>query len=88
MAGNFSERRTGRTATILSGSSVQMQATPVLIGADATPCDEPQIRLHRSGTTVTQIEIVCKCGERILLDCDYSDTGASAVPTAPGGTPS
>ncbi|QDU40223.1 hypothetical protein Mal4_45790 [Maioricimonas rarisocia] len=84
MTGNFSEQRSGRTATILSGANVQLHGTPVVIGAAAGQCDEPQIRLHRNGSTVTQIEVTCKCGERILLDCDY---GAATPQVAPGAVP-
>ncbi|MFG0334036.1 MAG: hypothetical protein ACF8TS_11790 [Maioricimonas sp. JB049] len=73
MTGKFGEQRSGRSATILSAANVQMHGSPVVIGGAAGHSDEPQIRLHRSGSTVTQIEVVCRCGEQILLDCDYAD---------------
>jgi hypothetical protein len=33
---------------------------------------EPKITYVKSGQTITQIEITCKCGEVIRLDLDYN----------------
>lgn len=56
-----------RTPTVLRREGVRV-AAPVAIGRHSQGC-EPEITIHRDGDAVRQIEIRCRCGEHILLDC-------------------
>lgn len=33
---------------------------------------EHEIKLNRNGQSVESIEVVCKCGERIVIRCEYA----------------
>lgn len=57
-----------RTPTVLRREGVRIEAAPVAIGRPPHSC-EPEITIHRDGDAVRQIEIRCRCGEHILLDC-------------------
>lgn len=59
---------TSQTGTVLRREGVRVEAAPVAIGRTAHGC-EPEIMIHRDGDAVRQIEIRCRCGEHILLDC-------------------
>ena len=56
------------TGTVLRREGVRVEAAPVAIGRTSQAC-EPEITIHRDGDAVRQIEIRCRCGEHILLDC-------------------
>jgi hypothetical protein len=43
----------------------------VPVGADANVCRQPQVTVHKQGTDVTAIEVLCSCGERITIELTY-----------------
>lgn len=57
-----------RPRTLLRREGVRVEAAPIAIGRPPHGC-EPEITIHRDADAVRQIEIRCRCGEHILLDC-------------------
>jgi hypothetical protein len=43
----------------------------VTIGPKTGGCT-PEVKLNKNGDTVESIEITCRCGETIRIDCDYT----------------
>lgn len=44
------------------------------------PPPQPEVKVHRLGDKVDQIEVICSCGERIFIKLEYeggSQDGAS-----------
>jgi hypothetical protein len=39
--------------------------------AHESTCQEPRILLDREGEKITQIRVLCSCGQSIVLDCKY-----------------
>jgi hypothetical protein len=61
----------GRNVTIFDPHAVKPAVAHVHAN-DAPPAKSDQrVRLIRNGDVVTAIEIRCKCGEVIYLECEY-----------------
>jgi hypothetical protein len=62
-----------RAKGIVPGHCVQMgrESTRVVIPGQETP-GQPQVELIREGDVIRAIEIVCGCGQRIRLLCNYT----------------
>jgi len=43
----------------------------VTIGPKAKDC-APEVKLNKNGDTIESIEIICRCGEMIRIDCQYN----------------
>lgn len=54
---------------VISAQGVTVAVDPVVIGDRSR--EAPQVSVVRSGGDVVTIEIRCRCGELIVLDCDY-----------------
>jgi len=57
-----------RSHSVLRREAVRVQAAPVSIGRGSHHCDV-EISVQRDGEVIREIEIRCRCGERIVLDC-------------------
>ena len=58
--------------TVRPDHAPPMEKLPLPDTAEAVPHGhEPQIELVRENDAVQRIVVVCKCGERIELDCVY-----------------
>ena len=57
---------------VVSGARVRLSGEAVRIGP-ARPADanEPQIQVVREGDAIQTIQVVCTCGERICIRCEY-----------------
>jgi hypothetical protein len=56
---------------------------PVLTGPAANnprPACEPQVTLHREGSSITGIRVQCSCGQIIDLKCAYPEPGSAPAP--------
>jgi hypothetical protein len=57
---------------VIAARHVQVAAEPLaLVAPGAEACAEPQVNVIRDGEVVRAIEVVCPCGQRIVLDCIY-----------------
>jgi hypothetical protein len=46
--------------------------TPVQTTVRSTPpAPEPQIQVKRSGDRITHIQVQCRCGDQIEIECEY-----------------
>lgn len=63
-----------KAARLIKGSRVFVEA-PLEVCLKDTPDrspHQPEVRVHRSGDRVDHIEVMCSCGERILITLEYS----------------
>ena len=57
---------------VIPASDIRVGSEPVALGIpNHEPGAEPRVNLIRDGNAVLAIEIVCSCGERIVLTCVY-----------------
>lgn len=71
-------RATG--SALIKADRVKMRDTSQTIGHAETPglgSPEPQILLHRRDNVIESIEIVCSCGKRIHVQCEYGQGGTN-----------
>jgi hypothetical protein len=45
--------------------------TAVTTAPTPAPQREPRIEIQRSGDRITRIQVHCRCGDVIDIDCDY-----------------
>lgn len=50
---------------------VRIEGSPEQPAPKADPQHEPFVTLRKEGNRVTQIEILCSCGQRLVFDCEY-----------------
>lgn len=43
----------------------------IRVGPDQVKASSPRVELIRDGDVVRAIEVVCSCGERTTIRCDY-----------------
>lgn len=77
------------SSRILKGSDVKVEGKFTLdvvqVESDsskttATALVEPQVRIVKSESEFSVIEITCSCGEKINLRCDYASVKAPQTP--------
>ena len=57
---------------VIPASHIRLGAEPVALCIPGLhPAEQPHVNLIREGDVVRAIEIVCTCGERIVLNCVY-----------------
>ena len=63
-------------AKLIKGRQV-LEDAPLEVSGDGTSegPPQPEVRTHRSGDRVDQIEVVCSCGERIFIKLEYEGEG-------------
>lgn len=54
-----------------------LEDAPLEVSVDGTSegPPQPEVRTHRCGDRVEQIEVVCSCGERIFIKLEYEGEG-------------
>jgi len=59
-------------AKLIKGRQV-LEDAPLEVSVDGTSegPPQPEVRTHRCGDRVEQIEVVCSCGERIFIKLEY-----------------
>ena len=57
---------------IIKASQIRVAEKRVLVNGSCHG-GVPQVLLHRRNNVVESAEIVCSCGERIVVQCEYSD---------------
>ncbi|AMV25024.1 hypothetical protein VT84_11550 [Gemmata sp. SH-PL17] len=67
------EGRAGAGSPVVRATRVRVSEEAVRIGAPAPggAPGEPTVRVIREGDVVQAIEVVCSCGERIRIRCEY-----------------
>jgi hypothetical protein len=69
---------------IIPASHIRLLGESLPVGAPgAEPCAEPQVNVIRDGDVVRAIEVVCTCGQRVVLDCVYGSNPAPRAPSPP-----
>lgn len=59
-------------SSVIPASHIRLLGEPLPVGAPGhEPCAEPQVSVIRDGEVVRAIEVVCTCGQRVVLDCVY-----------------
>jgi len=75
MANELTESTDGATAgrrAVVAARRVHFARRPVRVGPAATPGHGPKrVSLIRDRDVITAVEVICSCGERIVLECDY-----------------
>ncbi|RKY57883.1 MAG: hypothetical protein DRP94_07800 [Candidatus Latescibacterota bacterium] len=63
-------------AKLIKGRQV-LEDAPLEVSVDGTSegPPQPEVRTHRCGDRVEQIEVVCSCGERIFIKLEYEGEG-------------
>jgi hypothetical protein len=65
--------KTANTMSVITADHVHLTEEPARVGrptsGPARP--EPRIELIREGDIIRAIEVICSCGERIKIRCDY-----------------
>lgn len=57
---------------VIAREHVHVMTEAARVGPHGHPAAaEPRVHLIRDGDTVRAIEVVCTCGERIVLNCVY-----------------
>ncbi|MHC4725993.1 MAG: hypothetical protein ACYS17_02100 [Planctomycetota bacterium] len=81
------------SSRILKASDVKVEGKFTLevvqVESDAskktsTALVEPQVRIVKSESEFSVVEITCSCGEKINLRCDYASVKAPAAPPQNG----
>jgi len=72
-------------SNIIPASHIRMVGGPLPVGLPGEEsCAEPQVNVIRDGDVIRAIEVVCTCGQRVVLDCVYgSPQAANPAPRAP-----
>jgi hypothetical protein len=68
------ETNGSETASVITANRVRVVDDFVLVGSPraALPRVEPRIRLIKEGEIIRALDVICGCGERIRVKCDYS----------------
>ena len=57
---------------IVSGARVRVSGEAVRIGPPrSADANEPKVQVVREGDVIQTIQVVCTCGERICIRCEY-----------------
>jgi hypothetical protein len=64
------EPREASGSAVIPANRIIALQTPVELG-DPQAC-QPQVELQRKGDSVLAVHIFCRCGERIVLECDLA----------------
>jgi hypothetical protein len=68
------EGRAGPGGAVVSAARVRVAVESVRIGpprqADGAP--EPKVQVFHENDVIRMIQVVCTCGERICIRCDYT----------------
>jgi len=60
---------------VVSGNNIRLSAEPAAVPTSrqvAAPTKpEPRIELIREGDVIQAIDVICSCGQRIRLKCNY-----------------
>ncbi len=57
---------------VVAGARVRVTGAAVRVGPVRPPdAHEPQVQVVREGDVIRAIQVVCTCGERIHIRCDY-----------------
>jgi hypothetical protein len=61
-------------ASLVPGGKITVGPQPVEPGpnGDPTQASQPEIQINRNDQGVESIEVVCSCGERIVIRCEYA----------------
>ena len=62
------------TETVILASRVCVVDDTVLVGSPRPtfPRVEPNIRLIKEGGVIRALDVICGCGEKVRVKCDYS----------------
>jgi hypothetical protein len=62
------------SAPVVTSARIRVADTHVRVGAPIAhqPHGEPKIQLIREDGIVRAIDVICGCGERIRVRCDYN----------------
>lgn len=67
------EGRPASGSLVVSGARVRVSAEAVRVGpprpVDTGP--EPKVQVIHEGDVIREIRVVCTCGERICIRCEY-----------------
>jgi hypothetical protein len=60
--------------TVITANRIRMIDDPALVGSirPIFPRVEPDVRLIREDGVIRAFEVVCGCGEKVRVKCDYS----------------
>lgn len=61
-----------RPGAVVAASRVVLADEPVRIGGPAGGPGEPRVHLVREDGVIRAIDVVCACGERIRVRCEYA----------------
>ena len=66
------DERPGGGSLVVSGVRVRVSGAVVRIGpVRPTDAPTPEVRVVRDGDVIRTIQVVCTCGERIAIRCEY-----------------
>ncbi len=68
-----SVKRERRGQPLLPGAHVHFSSDTAHVGVGPR-APQAQVRLIEDAGVVTAIEVTCRCGERILLHCEYQES--------------
>jgi hypothetical protein len=71
MKGRRDERAARRRCAVLKSGHVERAAEPVVVTAPAAGAGGVTVGLVKQGERAALIEVRCKCGERISIECEY-----------------
>jgi hypothetical protein len=60
-----------RGAAVVSAGQVRLMSAAVRVGPDRPDHGTARVEVIRDGDVVRAVEVVCSCGARIVLRCDY-----------------
>ncbi len=65
--------RAGTGGPVVRAAHVRVSEEVIPIGAPALEgaAGGPTVRIVREGDVIQMLEVVCSCGERIRIRCDY-----------------
>jgi hypothetical protein len=70
------EERSGSGGAVVSAARVRVSGGAVRVGPPrATGVDgapEPKVQVFHENDVIRTIQVVCACGERICIRCDYT----------------
>ena len=60
-----------RNRVLRSSAATMKPGAKIKIGPEPESA-QPKIKINRNDQGVESIEVVCKCGERIVIRCEYA----------------
>jgi hypothetical protein len=68
------EERSGSGGSVVSAARVRVSAAGVRVGPprSADGAAEPKVQAFHEDGAIRMIEVVCTCGERVRIRCDYT----------------